>query len=296
MIEDYYKYTGPARAEKAFNSLRGIVTGIVSDNVVDQVEIAELDGWIALHHDLLHRQPFKEVVDSVKYMLHAGVIAQDDVDDLLWVFDKFQGEYDYYDIQTADMQILQGMCHGILSDGEVSDDEIISLKTWLADHRNLSSFYPYDEIHTILTKVLEDGIIDEDERLQITAILSEFVAVTDSCIKSSLQAKIKSIQVDTVCATNPNIDLKDRKFVLTGSFNRGTKADIQTAIEIAGGAVIKNVTKAANYLVVGGAGNPCWTYACYGRKVEKAMKMRKAGHTVTIVTESDLWGRFDDGI
>lgn len=35
-------------------------------------------------------------------------------------------------------------------------------------------------------------------------------------------------------------------------------------------------------------GNPCWAYACYGRKIEKAMELRKKGAQILIVHEADF--------
>lgn len=35
--------------------------------------------------------------------------------------------------------------------------------------------------------------------------------------------------------------------------------------------------------------NPCWAYACYGRKVEQAIGLRKAGSQLLLVHEADFW-------
>ena len=51
-----------------------------------------------------------------------------------------------------------------------------------------------------------------------------------------------------------------------------------------------------NYLIVGNAGNPCWAYACYGRKIEEAVALRKEGAQVTIVNETDFWDAVDDAL
>ncbi len=49
-----------------------------------------------------------------------------------------------------------------------------------------------------------------------------------------------------------------------------------------------------NHLVVGGDGNPCCSYACYGRKVEKAIELRKTGAEIVIVHEFDLHDAIED--
>ena len=55
-----------------------------------------------------------------------------------------------------------------------------------------------------------------------------------------------------------------------------------------------SVSTKTDYLVVGNAGNPCWAYACYGRKIEAAMNLRKEGGKVIIVNETDFWDVIDD--
>ena len=47
--------------------------------------------------------------------------------------------------------------------------------------------------------------------------------------------------------------------------------------------------KKTNYLIIGSEGNTCWAFSCYGRKVEKAMEMRKNGVNIVLVNEIDFW-------
>ena len=50
---------------------------------------------------------------------------------------------------------------------------------------------------------------------------------------------------------------------------------------------MKTVTKSLNYLVIGAEGNPCYAYACYGRKVEKEVELRRGGARIQLVHEND---------
>ena len=65
-------------------------------------------------------------------------------------------------------------------------------------------------------------------------------------------------------------------------------------IQKLGGVVVGSVSGRLNYLFIGGDGNPCWSYACYGRKVEKAIELRKAGAEIVIVHEYDLHDALED--
>ena len=38
----------------------------------------------------------------------------------------------------------------------------------------------------------------------------------------------------------------------------------------------------------------CWAFSCFGRKVEKAVDIRKSGGTILIVHESDFWDTVAD--
>ena len=64
---------------------------------------------------------------------------------------------------------------------------------------------------------------------------------------------------------------------------------MKAEVEALGGAMRPSVTTKTDYLIVGNAGNPCWAYACYGRKIEDAMNIRKDGGKVQIINETDFW-------
>ncbi|WP_026974233.1 BRCT domain-containing protein, partial [Alicyclobacillus contaminans] len=67
------------------------------------------------------------------------------------------------------------------------------------------------------------------------------------------------------------------------------RADIQKVVIEHGGRFSNSVTVDTDYLVVGDQGNPCWAFSCYGRKVEKAVKLRKQGRRILIIHEVDFW-------
>ena len=61
-----------------------------------------------------------------------------------------------------------------------------------------------------------------------------------------------------------------------------------------GGIPTKRITKKTDYLIVGDNGNSAWAFACYGRKVEKALDMRKNGHTIVLIHEFDFTDIIED--
>ena len=75
---------------------------------------------------------------------------------------------------------------------------------------------------------------------------------------------------------------------------KAKRTDIAKQVERLGGVFIPNLSQKTDFLVVGAGGNPCWAFSCYGRKVEKAAELRKEGHSITIVHESDFWDAVQD--
>ena len=78
------------------------------------------------------------------------------------------------------------------------------------------------------------------------------------------------------------------KFCFTGTSTHYTRSQLSETVSRLGGEVVPSMSAHVRYLIIGADGNPCWAYACYGRKVEKAVELRKSGVRVLIVHENDF--------
>ena len=292
--KNYRIYTGKSEAHKAFNSLKGIVDGISLDTKINQKEIDELDRWCDAHEHLTNRNPFNELITNIQVIISDNVVTIDEIADMRWLIDKFQNGFDYYDRSTSDLQVLQGICHGILADGVIKDAEIKELQKWIDAHQHLSSYYPYDEILSLVTEVLADGIIDEAEKLLLKKYFNEFVNLTDQELQEKIDEDVRELRIEGICALDPSVQFVGNQFCFTGTSTKTSRSEIAKLIDELGGRYINSISKKTNYLVVGDNGNPCWAYACYGRKVEKAIQLRKEGHPIIIVHENDFWDIVED--
>jgi hypothetical protein len=291
---NYRQFTGKSEAHKAFNSLRGIIDGISLDTKINQKEIDELDKWCDKHEFLAKKNPFNDLITNVQVIISDNIITEEEVEDMKWLCNKFEDGFDFYDKFTSDLQRLQGICHGILADGVVKDDEVIALNDWLNAHNHLSTYYPYDEITSLITEVLEDGIVDKEEKKLLKKYFNEFVNLNDAELQEQINNDVKDVRIGGICAIAPEIKFIDNQFCFTGTSERSSRSEIAKTIEEYGGKYVNSVSKKTNYLIVGDDGNPCWAYACYGRKVEKAIKLRKEGEQIIIVHENDFWDEIED--
>lgn len=293
--EQYRSFTKPAELHKAINTLRGIVAGISCSNGVCSMEIQELVHWCSIHAHLIDRHPFSELLPVIEKAMEDGCIDEEEQDDILWLCNNFVDEAKYYDVITSSIQFLGGLIHGIMSDGELSNAEIKTLNLWLKSNDFLQGTYPFDELSSMLYSILDDGVITEDERNCLLAFMSNLVEFKDSYNLSELDfaALREKYSVGGICARNPYIEVRKRNFCFTGESYRATRAELKEEIERWGGSFKSSVSKSTDYLVVGNGGNPCWAYSCYGRKIESAMDLRKAGAKLQIINEVDLWSVID---
>ena len=286
--------TSRARADKAISSLKGILIGINSDNEVSDQEISELKKWASNHKSLINRNPFKEFMSIIEETVSNNIPATETIEDLIWLCQKYENDNFYYNGVTSDLQILHGICHGILADGVIDEKEIFDLEKWLEENSHLSTYYPYDEIRSLILSIVSDGKIEEEEKLVLKAYLNQFVNLENKEIEEQINIETNDISISGHCTNDPEISIDGKTFCITGVLKSGNRASLEKTISDLGGIPTKTLTKKTDYLIVGDNGNPAWAFACYGRKVEKALELRKNGHTISLVHEFDFMDAIED--
>ncbi len=283
---EYTKFTSRARIEKSVNSLLGLIEGMAIDSSINESEVSFLNLWLAEHADVRDRHPYNEMVPVVQAAVEDGVLTQEEHDDIVWLCERLRST-EYFDQTTADLQRLHAILGGIVSDGQVTEDELRGLSAWLQDHDHLKTCWPYDEIDSLIVGVLKDQRIDAEEHALLKAFFSEFTALMDDRTITSPVVSEGASMVG-LCAVCPEIEFTESTFCFTGASSRYTRKELTETVERLGGNFASNVTKNVRYLIIGADGNPCWAYACYGRKVEKAVELRRSGVRVLIVHENDF--------
>jgi hypothetical protein len=84
-----------------------------------------------------------------------------------------------------DLCELLGLARGLLADGVVTPDEATLLHDWVGRHEDALDHWAVRTVHDRLSTHFEDGIIDDDERADLKALLDSLVggelsAVCDS--------------------------------------------------------------------------------------------------------------------
>lgn len=281
--------TSKSQADKAINSLKGILIGINLDNEVNMNEINELKNWAQKHYELVLRNPFKEFMIIIDNISINELSLTETIEDLYWLCQKYESDNYYYDAVTTDLQTLQGICHGILSDGEINEKEVYDLYKWLEENEHLNSHYPYDEIRSLVLSIVSDNKITVEEILVLKAYFNQFININEKSIKEKINNETIDVNISGLCTSEPNVEFLGKTFCITGVLKSGSRETLKNQIEKLGGIATDSLTKKTDYLIVGDNGNPAWAFSCYGRKVEKAINLRKEGHTIMLIHEFDFF-------
>ncbi|HEY8995674.1 MAG TPA: hypothetical protein VIM71_13480 [Lacunisphaera sp.] len=287
----YLAFTGPQQRDKALSELRGILQGFISDREFHPREISELRDWQFGHSRLMGPRDFREIDQAIHRALRDGRLEQWEVDEIMGLCERASSNSPYYDAVTKALQELFGFLHGILADRVIKEMELQGLVRWMEDYAHLKEIYPFTEIEAIVYGVLRDRTVDVNEQKALQVFFAQFVALSPNQrdYLDQLQLSAKELCVGGICSINPDIKFERNLFSFTGFSAKGPRSVFADAVCRQGGVFHDTVVNGLNYLVVGAEGNPSWAYCCYGRKVEKAVYLRKKGHPVLIVHEVDFW-------
>jgi len=280
----YFKLTPRSRLDKSINTLLGLIEGITIDKQIDQREIQYLMDWTDEHADLIGTHPMNDLLPRVAKAIADGALTEEEALDIQWACTRLRST-EYYNVTTADLQRLQAIVAGISADSLITEAELHGLAGWISDHDDLRTCWPYDEIDSLITTVLADQHIDPNEHTALREFFAEFVTL-ESQLRPEEQPTLTHT-IAGICAISPEITFDGHTFCFTGE-GRRTREEYYQLILSHGGKTRNNISPKLNYLIVGSAGNPCWSYCCYGRKIEEVMNLRKQGHAIVIAHENDF--------
>lgn len=273
--------------DKLFNNLVSIIDGILADDAVDKAEIIFLDNWLAEAQQIASNSTVKSLVYKVESVLVSGMNNQDLIE-LKGSLHTIQRELldlpgiDFYSID-ADVNLLLGLCKGIVADKKISDREVHYLEWWLAQNSMLRDNYPGKDLYRLVSEILSDGIITPDESIQIYEAVNLFSGASlEDGVTDGMATRLP-------CDRITELLLIGQTFCLTGEFIMGKRSDVELIIEKHGGEISNSITKKVNYLVVGTLSSRDWKFSSHGRKIEKAIEYRDSKDSgIKIIGEDDL--------
>lgn len=176
-----------------------------------------------------------------------------------------------------------GIARGVLADGYINQAESEFILTWIEQNKTYADQYPINVLYKRLQEMLEDGILDDNEKVELIDILKSITGDNkelSSCNSSS------SLPIDN---PQPSIKIEGNSFVFTGVFTIGTRKKCEEIVHELGGEMHKTVNNNTNYLVIGDIGSDQWIHSSHGRKIEKAIKLRDEKDTGLVIISEHHW-------
>ena len=72
---------------------------------------------------------------------------------------------------------LYGLMSGLISDEQLNNDEVFALNDWLNKNPNIIEDYPAFIIAERVRAILEDGVIDDEEKEDLTETLKQISGI-----------------------------------------------------------------------------------------------------------------------
>lgn len=187
---------------------------------------------------------------------------------------------------SKQLKNLNGLCMGLLADNHLNDGEIDFLYQFILECKDLKDVWPYYFLLNKIENILEDGIITEEERLDLENTLKSFIGGTleETGATSGMSSSLPLTPA-------PQINFEDKSFCFTGQFSFGKRQKCQDTTEAQGAKISKGVNLSLDYLVIGNLASEFWIETSYGRKIQKACEyndQKKAN--IQIISERD-WVR-----
>lgn len=273
------------------NKLTSILQEIGPDSEISDFSIKKIERWLSQNTELSERHPFCELEDKLHFVISHKHMPVDSLNDLLWVCKNITSNSRYRSLIKSDIKKLYKLLNGFLKDDKITVKELSALRQWLESSEHLASTYPYDEIYSIVKEIFRAQKLSDKENQYLRLYLSQFTGdFKEEQLEIDKLAKLKQdISKTGVCSIDPIIVFKNSVFCFTGESEIASIEDITEQIEILDGKYEDSLSFNTDYLIVGSNSNPCWTFACYGQKIESAMGMRKEGYTIQIIHENDFW-------
>ncbi|PAF44156.1 BRCT domain-containing protein [Helicobacter sp. 11S02629-2] len=176
---------------------------------------------------------------------------------------------------------LLGMAR-MLSIGPINTEQVKALHGWLDRQEHFAHIFPFSEVVPVVKKVLADGVVDEEEKVELINLFGSLVG--------SLQGEDETFATtpSLLPFSEPVLEFESSGFVLTGVFLMSKRSAVEEIIKRKGGTCQRNISGNTRYIVIGGVASDAYKYGNFGTKIEDALELKKKGAKIEFISEEWL--------
>jgi NAD-dependent DNA ligase len=268
---------------KAFATLRGILEGVVADQLLNQVEIEFLHAWLEEQSEM--SGDILDVYDSVSSALKDGLITSEELEDIRQLIDDCLEFGEKFNEINYKINQFLGFLKGVMADGILNHDELDALVRRLEENCDLWNIFPINILYKIIRSALSDGVIDQSEYSEIVDVVVK-LAGGAFALDGDVSGSPISILDDEI-----SFQELGKSICFTGKFVSGKRKDIESKAKLLGFVVQDSVARTTDLLVVGSLNSRDWVFSNAGRKIGKAVDFRNSGSKILISSEKQ-WVNF----
>lgn len=179
---------------------------------------------------------------------------------------------------------LIGICAGIAADSVLNDQELAFLSTWLTENPEVCAEFPGNQIARRVQATMADGVITESERGDLLETLRQ--------ISGNHFSETGAAAADTAAIPSDNpesITFAGKRYCFSGRFMFGSRPACQEAVIALGAQCDSDITLKTDYLVIGTLNSVDWKHESFGRKIERAQKLRDEGSKRPLILTEEQW-------
>lgn len=266
---------------EAMHGLKGILIGIVADRQLNEKELLFLDAWLQSQKYLSDDKDVVSILTRVGDILENGHISPGELEKMQAQIEEIASERATpISDRVGQLDELIGFVTGIASDGVLNDDEIHALSTWLQGNVSIHNMWPASIIVDRVSGVLAGGKIRDEERAELLAVINRITGGSTKVV-FEVASEVWEDPID-------RLEFAGKTYSLTGDFVNGNRDAIESFLHGLGAKTHSNVNRDVDYLVIGTLASHDWLYGTHGRKIEKALLLKREGENIKILTERTL--------
>ncbi len=182
-------------------------------------------------------------------------------------------------VSGSQLDELLGVARGLLADGQINQDEVEFLETWLLANRDMSDLPVVNALYLRVREMLADGVVDEEDKAELLETLRH--------LSGRDLSQVEALRGNSLplCNPAPALTFLDRFYCFTGVFNYGRRSLCEGAI-IERGGIAGGLSISTHVLVIGMYTTDLWRQSATGSKIATAVEFRRKGVPISIVSEA----------
>lgn len=153
------------------HELIGLLKGVNYDGIINDREVIRLQAWVDNNRNLVFDNQQMKLIKMLESILADRVI---DEDEKIMILSACEDYLNGSEDNSVRMYELNGIIEGIVCDGVINESEVMHLLDWMELYgKSLKEYIPSEELCRVIDRILEDGIVTEEEQAELLNMLGD---------------------------------------------------------------------------------------------------------------------------